>query len=205
MFSLSSHGAAKEFLQGLGESDWRSLGIFPSVGRISVSVCAVFRGFGLTGLTGFTFQATAPAYLLRAGQAQSVDNSILDARKPTSQPAGVNRRRIVAAGGDYEQSPTQIGSFLSGLDDLESEHHLVGEGRGPRAQNLARKADLPNIRFHHLRHSAASLMLAQRIPLRFIQEVLGHSSITLTANLYARVGEQLRREAADAMDAILSR
>lgn len=67
------------------------------------------------------------------------------------------------------------------------------------------KAKLPDIRFHDLRHSAASLMLAQGIPLRSIQEVLGHSSITLTANLYAHVGEQLKREAADAMDAVLSR
>ena len=69
---------------------------------------------------------------------------------------------------------------------------------------LLSKASLPDIRFHDLRHSAASLMLAQGIPLRTIQDILGHSSITLTANLYAHVGEHLRREAADAMDAILA-
>jgi integrase len=66
------------------------------------------------------------------------------------------------------------------------------------------KAGLPNVRFHDLRHSCASLMLAQGIPLRSIQDILGHSSITLTANLYAHVGEKLRREADDAMDAILA-
>lgn len=66
------------------------------------------------------------------------------------------------------------------------------------------KAGLPDIRFHDLRHSAASLMLAQGIPLRSIQDILGHSSIGLTANLYAHVGEQLRREAAEAMDAIFA-
>ena len=65
------------------------------------------------------------------------------------------------------------------------------------------KAGLLDIRFHDLRHSAAGLMLAQGIPLRSIQDILGHSSITLTANLYAHVGEQLRREAADAMDLVL--
>ena len=47
-------------------------------------------------------------------------------------------------------------------------------------------------------------MLAQSIPLPSIQEILGHSSIAFTANLYAHVGERLEREAADAMDAILS-
>jgi integrase len=66
------------------------------------------------------------------------------------------------------------------------------------------KGGLPNIRFHDLRHSAASLMLAQGIPLRSIQEILGHGSIAMTANLYAHVGEQLKRQAADAMGAILS-
>lgn len=70
-------------------------------------------------------------------------------------------------------------------------------------KRLLIKAKLPDIRFHDLRHSAASLMLAQGIPLRSIQEILGHSSITLTANLYAHVGERLKREAADAMDALL--
>jgi integrase len=69
---------------------------------------------------------------------------------------------------------------------------------------LVIKAGLPDMRFHDLRHSAASLMLAQGIPLRSIQDILGHSSIALTANLYAHVGEQLRREAADAMDAVFA-
>lgn len=71
-------------------------------------------------------------------------------------------------------------------------------------KRLLVEAGLPDMRFHDLRHSAASLMLAQGIPLRSIQDILGHSSIALTANLYAHVGEQLRREAADAMDAILA-
>ena len=70
-------------------------------------------------------------------------------------------------------------------------------------KRMLSRAGLPDMRFHDLRHSAASLMLAQGIPLRSIQEILGHSSIALTANLYAHVGEQLKREAADAMDAIL--
>jgi hypothetical protein len=78
--------------------------------------------------------------------------------------------------------------------------------RGP--QHLSAFQGVPEARrttsdsLHDLRHSAASLMLAQSIPLRSIQEILGHSSIAITANLYAQVGEQLKRDAADAMDAI---
>ena len=53
-------------------------------------------------------------------------------------------------------------------------------------------------------HPAAALMLAQGIPLKTIQEVLGHSSIAVTSGFYAHVGEELKREAARAMDAALA-
>jgi integrase len=48
-------------------------------------------------------------------------------------------------------------------------------------QRVLRKAGLPTIKFHALRHSAASLMLAQGVPLKTIQEILGHSSIAMTS------------------------
>jgi integrase len=68
---------------------------------------------------------------------------------------------------------------------------------------LLRKAGLPNIRFHDLRHSAATLLLAQGVHPRAIMELLGHSSITVTMNTYGHVLPALMREAADKMDAIL--
>jgi len=43
---------------------------------------------------------------------------------------------------------------------------------------VLKKAGLPDIQFHDLRHSAASLMLAQGVPLRVVMEVLGHGSST---------------------------
>jgi integrase len=57
------------------------------------------------------------------------------------------------------------------------------------------KAGLPDIRFHDLRHSAASLMLAQGVPLRVVMEVLGHSSISLTADTYSHVMPSLVQDA----------
>ena len=39
--------------------------------------------------------------------------------------------------------------------------------------------------------------------MKTIQEILGHSSISITADLYAHLGEQLKREATDAMDAFM--
>ncbi len=64
-------------------------------------------------------------------------------------------------------------------------------------------AGVPRIRFHDLRHSAATLMLAEGIPLAVISEWLGHAGIAITAAHYAAVVPELRREAADAMDRAL--
>ena len=70
-------------------------------------------------------------------------------------------------------------------------------------RRVLHNAGLAPIRFHALRHSAAAFMLAQGVPLKTIQEVLGHSSIAVTSGFYAHVGEELKRQAAEAMDEIL--
>ena len=69
---------------------------------------------------------------------------------------------------------------------------------------LLKKAGLPaTLRFHDLRHSAASLLLAQGVHPRAIMELLGHSSITVTMNVYAHVMPAMMRDTADKMDALL--
>lgn len=65
------------------------------------------------------------------------------------------------------------------------------------------RAGLPRMRFHELRHSAASLLIAQGAPLRTVMEVLGHSTITLTANVYGHLFDEAHRDAASAMDRAL--
>jgi integrase len=70
---------------------------------------------------------------------------------------------------------------------------------------LAQQAGLPRIRFHSLRHTAASLLLAQGVHPRVVMEMLGHSTIALTMNTYSHVIPALERDAADHMNAILSR
>jgi integrase len=59
------------------------------------------------------------------------------------------------------------------------------------------------VRLHDLRHTAASLMLGGGVPLKVVSETLGHSSIAITADVYAHVTPELRREAADALDRAL--
>lgn len=52
---------------------------------------------------------------------------------------------------------------------------------------LLEKIGMKHIRFHDLRHSCASLLLAKGIPMKAIQEWLGHSNFSTTANLYAHL------------------
>ena len=54
-------------------------------------------------------------------------------------------------------------------------------------KRILRENKLRGIRFHNLRHSCASLLLANRIPMKMIQEWLGHSDFATTANLYAHL------------------
>jgi site-specific recombinase XerD len=71
-------------------------------------------------------------------------------------------------------------------------------------QRILKSAGMPRLRYHDLRHSAASLLLAQGVDLKTIQTILGHSRIGTTADVYAHVMPQLQRDAADRMDAILA-
>jgi integrase len=64
-------------------------------------------------------------------------------------------------------------------------------------------AGVPRIRFHDLRHSAATLLLAQGVPLAVISDWLGHAGIAITMQHYAAIVPQLRHEAAAAMDRAL--
>ncbi|MGN6756690.1 MAG: tyrosine-type recombinase/integrase [Thermomicrobiales bacterium] len=64
------------------------------------------------------------------------------------------------------------------------------------------RAGLPDIRFHDLRHSCASLLLAQNVHPRVVMEILGHSTITLTMNTYSHVMPQAERQAVDLLQSL---
>jgi integrase len=72
-----------------------------------------------------------------------------------------------------------------------------------RFHKLLKRADLPPMRFHDLRHACASLLLVQGVHPRVVMETLGHSQISLTMNTYSHVLPALQRDAADRMEAIL--
>ena len=72
-----------------------------------------------------------------------------------------------------------------------------------RFEDLVKAADLPRVRFHDTRHTAASLMIASGVPAKVVQEMLGHSHVSITLALYAHLTPAMGREAGAALSASL--
>ncbi|HEY8657329.1 MAG TPA: tyrosine-type recombinase/integrase [Candidatus Limnocylindria bacterium] len=68
---------------------------------------------------------------------------------------------------------------------------------------LVARAGLPRIRFHDLRHTAATLLLEAGLHPRVVAERLGHASPSLVMNVYGHVTERMQGEATAALDRIL--
>lgn len=72
-------------------------------------------------------------------------------------------------------------------------------------QELLGRAGLESLRVHDLRHGCAGLLYAEGVDLGVISALLGHSGIQITKDLYTEVLPELKRQAADRMDAALRR
>lgn len=77
-------------------------------------------------------------------------------------------------------------------------HRLRPDYLTRRLATLIAQAGLPPVRLHDLRHGAASLALAAGVDLKVVQEMLGHSSIVTTADIYTSVLSEAAHAAAQA-------
>ena len=70
-------------------------------------------------------------------------------------------------------------------------------------KSLLGKAGLPSIRFHDLRHSCATMLLGMKVHPKIVQEILGHSQISMTLDIYSHVLPTMQEEAMHKIDEAL--
>ncbi len=72
-------------------------------------------------------------------------------------------------------------------------------------KRILKNAGLPDIRFHDLRHSAATLMLSMGVHPKVVQELLGHSQISITMDIYSHVLPSMQQDAMEKMNTLLQK
>jgi integrase len=90
--------------------------------------------------------------------------------------------------------------FASEGGSLLSRQHVTAH----RFKPLLKRAGLPEIRFHDLRHTCATLLLIKNVNPKVVSEMLGHSSIAITLDTYSHVLPTMQESAAKAMEDVLS-
>jgi integrase len=134
--------------------------------------------------------------------ATKTDHSQRRVSLTTSAVSALRRHRLLQA-----EERLRLGSAWQG-EELVFTNEI---GRPIGASSLLRlsflpllaRAGLPRMRFHDLRHSAATLLLGQGVHPKIVAEMLGHSKIGTTLDLYSHVTPTTQREATLAMEAIL--
>ena len=71
-------------------------------------------------------------------------------------------------------------------------------------KRVLRNADLPEIRFHDLRHTAATLMISNGIHVLIVSKILGHSKPSVAMNIYAHASVEMQSEAANLMENLVT-
>ena len=69
-------------------------------------------------------------------------------------------------------------------------------------KQILKDAELPNVRFHDLRHTYATILLKKHIPAKIVSNMLGHSSIGITMDTYSHVMTEMQDSAIDAVDTL---
>ena len=131
-----------------------------------------------------------------------------------SEPKNASRRtvdlprRTVEALKDHRKQQAEE-RLMAGAD--WEDHGLIfatHKGTPLDAQNvvnrsfkpLLKRAGLPDIRWHDLRHTCATLLLSKGVHPKYVQTLLGHASIALTLDLYSHWAPGMGKQAASAMD-----
>jgi integrase len=103
---------------------------------------------------------------------------------------------------DHRKRMLAEGHFAQGQVFVNSKGRLLRRShfRDQQFLPLLKRAGLPTVRFHDLRHTAATLLLCEGVHPKIVQERLGHSQISVTLDTYSHVLPTMQRDAADRLD-----
>jgi integrase len=156
---------------------------------------------------------------LRRGEALALQWADVDGQLSVTEPKTAKSRRFVPISAPAEQLLTAVRA----AQDAERRragsawHETgfvftteLGEPCDPRNafrafRVAATRAGLSHAGLHTLRHSAASVMLTRGVPLKVVSEILGHSSIAITGDIYGHVSPEVARQAMDVLGEALDR
>ena len=79
----------------------------------------------------------------------------------------------------------------------------VGDLKTRNFWPLLDRARLPRIRFHDLRHTAATMLLLQGVHPKVVSELMGHATVGITLDLYSHVLPDMQQAATEAMERLL--
>src|SRR5690606_17418613 len=136
---------------------------------------------------------TATADCLREHRRRQDAEALVFSGAWPERPLGVDLVFRSATGTPLD--PSNVWHYLS-----EATRHAGAEYEDEARTKIKPGTGLGHWHPHELRHSAGSLLLAQGVPLKMISEMLGHSSITVTADVYAHVLAPAKDDVAAAMD-----
>ena len=80
---------------------------------------------------------------------------------------------------------------------------LTSASLNHRFKDILKDNGLPDIRFHDLRHTNATLMLKNSIPAKIVSSMLGHSTIAITLDTYSHVITEMQQQAVDVVEKLL--
>lgn len=171
-------------LLGLRWSDVRELGRMSTTAHLNVQV---------------TLTRTGKAWHLAEPKTPNSRRTVRLGRRAVrallAHRTAQKRMRVAAGAGWADQDLV--------FTDRFGEPLVSGHISGRYLKPILRRAGLPAIRFHDLRHTAATLLLGQGVNPKIVSEMLGHSSVTITLDRYSHVTPSMGAIAAAAMDEVL--